>query len=114
MAAENGCHVGLKCGIWRVSFQYDFSAGVLAIFIDLFTDTSAILNLVDLRSIMGCPGGICWGIYACFSCEKRTSLFITREKVIIITSKQGKTTFFLFIKIFFQKNLQKNWPEKRA
>ena len=25
--------------------------------IDLFTDTAAILNLIDLRSIMGCPGG---------------------------------------------------------
>ena len=24
--------------------------------IDLFTDTAAILNLLDLRSIMGCPG----------------------------------------------------------
>ena len=26
--------------------------------IDLFTDTAAILNLLDLRSIMGCPGGM--------------------------------------------------------
>ena len=25
--------------------------------IDLFTDTAAILNLLDLSSIMGCPGG---------------------------------------------------------
>ena len=25
--------------------------------IDIFTDTVAILNLLDLRSIMGCPGG---------------------------------------------------------
>ena len=25
--------------------------------IDLFTDMAAILNLLDLRSIMGCPGG---------------------------------------------------------
>ena len=25
--------------------------------IDLFTDTAAILNLFDLRGIMGCPGG---------------------------------------------------------
>ena len=25
--------------------------------IDLFTNTAAILNLLDLRSIMGCPGG---------------------------------------------------------
>ena len=26
--------------------------------IDLFTETAAILNLLDLRSIMGCPGGM--------------------------------------------------------
>ena len=26
--------------------------------IDLFTDTAAILNNLDLRSIMGCPGGM--------------------------------------------------------
>ena len=25
---------------------------------DLFTDTVAILNLLGLRSIMGCPGGM--------------------------------------------------------
>ena len=26
--------------------------------IDFFTDMAAILNLLDLRSIMGCPGGM--------------------------------------------------------
>ena len=26
--------------------------------IDLFTDTAAILNKLDLRNIMGCPGGM--------------------------------------------------------
>ena len=60
-----------------------------------------LVFILDLRSIIGCPGGICWGIYAPFSCKKRTSLFISRQKVIIITSKQGTTTFFFFIKIFF-------------
>ena len=27
------------------------------VLIDLFTDTAAILNKLDLRNIMGCPGG---------------------------------------------------------
>ena len=31
--------------------------------IDFFTDTVAILNKLDLRSIVGCPGGI--SIYKC-------------------------------------------------
>ena len=30
----------------------------LLIGIDLFTDTAAILNYLDLRSVMGCPGGM--------------------------------------------------------
>ena len=43
--------------------------------IDLYTDTAAILNHLDLRSIIGCPGGMSTiryklysvNIYACFS-----------------------------------------------
>ena len=48
--------------------------------IDLFTDTAAILNLVDLRSIMGCPGGTRSDIHARFSGKKRTSMYISRQK----------------------------------
>ena len=48
--------------------------------IDLFTDTAAILNLLDLRSIMGCPGGHSLSIYARFSGKKRTSMYISRGK----------------------------------
>ena len=33
--------------LWQPGYTY----------IGLFTDTAAILNLLDLRSIMGCPGG---------------------------------------------------------
>ena len=47
---------------------------------DLFTDTEAILNLLDLRSIMGCQGGHSLSIYARFLGKKRTSLYISREK----------------------------------
>ena len=48
--------------------------------IDLFTDTAAILNLFDLRGIMGCLGGHSLSIYACFSGKQRTSLNISWEK----------------------------------
>ena len=30
----------------------------LLLTVDLFTDTAAILNKLDLRSILGCPGGM--------------------------------------------------------
>ena len=42
---------------------------------DLFTDMVAILNLLDLRSIMGCPGGTRSGFYTRFLGKKRTSLY---------------------------------------
>ena len=47
--------------------------------IKLFTDTAAILNLLDLRSIMGCPGGHSLSIYARFW-AKREPRMISREK----------------------------------
>ena len=62
--------------------------------IDLFTVTAAILNLLYLWSIMGCRGGNSLSIYARFSGKKRTSLYISGEKAIIITSNHGITTFF--------------------
>ena len=44
--------------------------------IDLFTDKAAILNLFNLRGIMGYPGGT---RSAHFSGKKRTSMYISRE-----------------------------------
>ena len=44
-------------------------------------DTAAILNLSDLRSIMGYPGGHSLSIYARFSGKtERTLLYISRQK----------------------------------
>ena len=41
-----------------LSYIFYFSLIVfLTLGIDLFTDTAAILNEFDLRSIIGCPGG---------------------------------------------------------
>ena len=48
--------------------------------IDLFTDKAAMLNLSDLRSIMGCPGGYSLSIYALSSGKERTSLYISWKK----------------------------------
>ena len=45
----------------------------------LFTDTAAILNLLDLRSIIGWPGGT-QSVFTCAFLAKRTSLYISREK----------------------------------
>ena len=60
-----------------------------------FTDTASILNLLDLRSIMGCPGGTClfWFTRA-FQAKRELQCKFLGKKVIIITSKHGKTIFF--------------------
>ena len=48
--------------------------------IDLFTDTAAILNLLDLKNNYGMPRGYLLSIYARFSGKKRTSMYVSREK----------------------------------
>jgi len=40
---------------WAQYLQFAF---IIRAAIDLFTDTAAILNEFDLRSIIGCPGGM--------------------------------------------------------
>ena len=58
--------------------------------IDLFTDTAAILNLLVLRSIMGCPGGISLSIYP----RRELHCLFLGKKAITITSKHRTTIFF--------------------
>ena len=62
--------------------------------IDLFTDTVAILNLLDLRSIMGCPGGTRSVFTRAFRAKREHQCIFPGKKAIIITSKHGATTIF--------------------
>ena len=59
--------------------------------IDLFSDTVAVLNLLDLRSIIGCLGGTCSVFTHAF---QTLHCIILRKKAIIITSKHGTMIFF--------------------
>lgn len=70
--------------------------------IDLFNDTAAILNLLDLRNIMGCPGGTCSVFTQAFRVERELHCIFLKKKAIIIKSKNGKTIFFP-ITIFSRK-----------
>ena len=81
--------------------------------VDLFTDTAAILNLLELRSITGCPGGTRSVFTRVFRAKRQLHCIILEKKAIIIKSKHGTTIFFP-ITIFFWENLKNNWPEKRA
>ena len=60
--------------------------------IDLFTYMVTILNLLDLRSIMGCLGVLAQYLHT-LSGRELHCLFL-RKKTIIITSKHGTMIFF--------------------
>ena len=63
---------------------------------------AAILNLLDLRSIMGYPGGTRSVFTHAFRVKRELHCIFLRKKAIIITSKHGKTIFFP-ITIFSRK-----------
>ena len=69
--------------------------------IDLFTDTAAILNYFDLRSIMGCPRGHEHdSIYSLSITNVVFHCIFHGEQAIIDTSNPG-TTIFIPIRILF-------------
>ena len=81
--------------------------------VDLSTDTAAILNLLDLRSIMRCPGALGQYSSALFGQKRKLQIIFLDKKVIITTSKHGTTIFFSHYNLFLGK-LEKNWPANRA
>jgi len=75
--------------------------------IDLFTDTPAILNLLDLRSIMGCQGGTRSVFTRAFRAKRELQRIFLGKKAIIITSKDGTTIFFCHYNLFLRKLKEK-------
>ena len=75
--------------------------------IDLFTDTAAILNLLDLRSIMGCPGGTRSVFKRAFRAKRELQCAFFGKKAIIITPKHGTTIFFSHYILFLGKRKEK-------
>ena len=70
---------------------------------DLFTDKAAILNLLDLRSIMGCPGGTRSVFTRAFRAKRELQRIFLWKKAIIITSKHGTKFFFTYYNLFLGK-----------
>ena len=71
--------------------------------IDLFTNTAAILNLIDLRSITRCPGGTHSVFTRTFRANRELHCIFLGKKAIIITSKHGTTIFFSHYNLFLGK-----------
>ena len=82
-------------------------SAVLSGTIDLFTDTAAILNLLDLRSIVGCPGSTCSVFTRAFRAKRELQCIFLGKKAIIITSKHGTTIFFSYYNLFLGKLKEK-------
>ena len=59
--------------------------------IDLFADSVAILNLLDLRRIMGCAGGTRLVFMCAFRAKRELHCIFRGKKAIIITSKHATT-----------------------
>ena len=76
--------------------------------LDLFTDTAAILNLLDFRSIMGCPGGTRSVFTRAFWAKRELYCIFLEKKAIIITSKHVTTIFFAYYNLFSRITLMKN------
>ena len=75
--------------------------------IDLFTDTAAILNLLDLRSIMGCLGGTRSVYTRPFRAKRELQRIFLGKKAIVITFKDGTKIFFSHYKLFLGKLKEK-------
>ena len=71
--------------------------------IEFFTNMGAILNLLDLRSIMGCPGATRSVFTHAFRAKRELHCIFLGEKAIIITSKHITTIFFSHNSLFLGK-----------
>ena len=66
-----------------------------------------LLNLLELRSITGCPGGTCSVFTRAFRAKRELHCKFLGKKKIIITSKHGTTIFFSHYNLFLRKLTEK-------
>ena len=66
-----------------------------------------MLNLLDLRSIMGCPGGTRSVFTRAFRAKRELQCIFLGKKAIVITSKDGATIFFSHYNLFLGKLKEK-------
>ena len=76
-------------------------------FKDHFTDTAAILNPLNLWSIMGCPGCTFSVFLRAFRAKTELQCIFLGKNAIIITSKHGTTMFFSHYNLFLRKLKEK-------
>ena len=84
------------------------------IYLFLLTDTAAMLNLLDLRRLMGCPWNSRPVFIRAFQGQKEnfTVHFSGKRRSLLHPMKAQRSFFSHYI--LFLGNLKENWSEKRA
>ena len=73
----------------------------------------ALLNLLDLRSIMGCPGPSTHSVFMCaFQQKERTSMYISWQKGDHLHPNKAQHFFFHY-NLFLRKLKEKLAPKAR-
>ena len=62
--------------------------------LDHFTDTAAIMNLSNLWSIMGCPGGHSLSIFALFRQKENFIVYFSRKRRSLLHLNTPQRSFF--------------------
>ena len=78
--------------------------------IDLFTDTAAILNLLDLRSIMGCPGALAQYLRALFGQKENFNVYFSGKRRSLLHPNTAQRSFFP-LQYFSRKTERKIGPK---
>ena len=74
---------------WNTNMAAVTSCENALFLMDLFTDTMAILYLLDLRGVMGCQRGTRSAFTRAFWAKGELHSIFLEKKAIIIKSKQG-------------------------
>ena len=80
------------------------------IIIDLFIDTAAILSLLDLRSILGCPGGTCSVFTRAFRAKKNFTVYLSGKRRSLLHPNRHNDLFFS-LQSFSRKTQRKIGPK---
>ena len=97
-----------------VDARWRMVPGPSLMIIYLFYRYGGHIEFIRFKEYYGMHRGHLLSIYARFSAKKRTSLYISREKRRSLSHPNTVQRSFFPITIFFEDNVKKNWPEKRA
>ena len=79
--------------------------------IDLFSDTVAILNLLDLRSIVGCQGGTRSVFTPNFRAKRALHCIFSGKRRSLLHPNTAQLTFFFPLQSFSKKTQRKIGPK---